>query len=697
MSCWDLGPFLPTSSPTTASAPGAAPTPGTDEKVPPVPPLPTVQQSTSEADGASERLSPRQASVLVLAFQGGLIHALVESPPRAAAVGPACETSASMSTPEQAVGGMNTLTPLKLPSEDTISSEWVEQCTGSELEQWLDSLQWMPFRLCLQHALLQATLCFADRRFELRRMADQVLRPLAEVSLWADLSVLQQQWTAFLPLVDSLPCWVSASTLLLVLQRTHHLLTIPPTSLGPSAAVSARSLTASVCSLLPALVPPVLRLVHAATSDKVLVLSVHLLVFLHARFSHQLGFTASQQQQHFDVLLRLLRAVNHDAHASNAADAPHGANGSSGRGELHARSQAHAQIVERSIVSSIHTDLPPLILLLDVGQKQEWLSWLLLQLELDAEQSILLSLLEATRFCLKPISCTASPAAVHHSTSAEDPDSRTKALAKSSDSLGVLAARRGLFNDPHIPSAAPCSSTSRSTGRPKPALSILLDDNAVAPSARGVLASPERPEVLVTEARVLEVVLRFVTAPALTASVMRGCLAVCGELRLSSSLEAVLSALVLCLQHHNVTASVDTQDPVATQLRALMGGSEGEPPPTRAHLGAAEGDDNDTRSADGDEGDVKDDESDWDDWDEEEDQSAEAGPLLLEVGQFLTELHSRATISDQTDGPNLQPGGSGLLEACLGKMPPSEAAVLLTAIKCWSASTASTPPSPQAR
>ena len=110
---------------------------------------------------------------------------------------------------------------------------WVSRCTEGELHEWLRSLRWQPLRSCLQHALLQVTHCYADSRFELRRMADQVLRPLAETALWADLPVLQQLWASFLPLVDSLPCWVSTSTLLLVLKRTHTfgqalVLAVPP-------------------------------------------------------------------------------------------------------------------------------------------------------------------------------------------------------------------------------------------------------------------------------------------------------------------------------------------------------------------------------------------------------------------------------------------------------------------------------------
>lgn len=56
----------------------------------------------------------------------------------------------------------------------------------------------------------------------------QVLRPLAEVALASDLLTLHSMWLSFLPVIDSLPCWVCASTLLLVLQRADTLRSTPP-------------------------------------------------------------------------------------------------------------------------------------------------------------------------------------------------------------------------------------------------------------------------------------------------------------------------------------------------------------------------------------------------------------------------------------------------------------------------------------
>ena len=187
----------------------------------------------------------------------------------------------------------------------------------------------------------------------------QVLRPLAEVALWGELPVLQQLWSSFVPLVDSLPCWVSASTLLLVLQRTsgfQQLLSLhtsaahpsPPLSpaaappprlpppppapatqpahppahpsahaagaLHPATIEALRSIVEHVCALLPQLLPSVALLVDHASSDKVSVLAAQLVSMAHARFGRQLPLLARQQPMHFASLHRLLTSLFRDAH-----------------------------------------------------------------------------------------------------------------------------------------------------------------------------------------------------------------------------------------------------------------------------------------------------------------------------------------------------------------------------------------------
>ena len=232
------------------------------------------------------------------------------------------------------------------PSCALDDASWVVECSEAELANWLGSLRWQPVRLCLQHCLLQVTQCFADSRFELRRMADQVLRPLAEVALWGELPVLQQLWSSFVPLVDSLPCWVSASTMLLVLQRTSafHLLLqpspsqpaaptgmlttgppptappAPPPTGGALSTLAAPTLAAlgslvhRVEALLPRLLPVVAQLLDGAASDKVSVLAAQLLVLAHARFGRRLAPLRHQQPAHFDSLVRLLASTYQDAH-----------------------------------------------------------------------------------------------------------------------------------------------------------------------------------------------------------------------------------------------------------------------------------------------------------------------------------------------------------------------------------------------
>eukprot|EP00965_Chrysotila_dentata_P179170 5916961-Pleurochrysis_carterae.AAC.2 len=144
-------------------------------------------------------------------------------------------------------------------------------------------------------------------------LRSQVLRPLAEVALWAELPVLKQAWETFLPMVDSLPCWVSSSTLLLALQRTSQLRQLPP----PAEASSQAMLTAisdAVTGQLPTLLAHVARLVENASSDKLCVLGLQLFCVLHARFAEELRLSVRQQRNHFGLLLHVLSELMHTAH-----------------------------------------------------------------------------------------------------------------------------------------------------------------------------------------------------------------------------------------------------------------------------------------------------------------------------------------------------------------------------------------------
>eukprot|EP00965_Chrysotila_dentata_P179169 5916961-Pleurochrysis_carterae.AAC.1 len=71
---------------------------------------------------------------------------------------------------------LSTLRSAPPPCSAQVFSIWTVDVDESEMGQWLATLRWNPLHTSLQHALLQAISCFADRRFELRRMADQVRR-----------------------------------------------------------------------------------------------------------------------------------------------------------------------------------------------------------------------------------------------------------------------------------------------------------------------------------------------------------------------------------------------------------------------------------------------------------------------------------------------------------------------------------------
>jgi len=328
------------------------------------------------------------------------------------------------------------------------TDEWAVEVVEDDLAEWLHSIRWQPMRLCLQHTLLQVTQCFAESRFELRRMADQVMRPLAEVALWGDLPVLQQLWGSFLPQVDSLPCWVAASTLLLVLQRTsgfqsllQYLPSLPSlsTTAAPTAAAASAlahktittlvSIVQRVEDLVPSLLPSVSLLVDRATSDKVSVLAAQLVILTHSRFGGRLPLLRRQQAIHIESLFRLIATLYRDAHPPR--DEGELAEGGGGvefrRGPISAvggmaasavtasmlggaledvdttrRSLEHARLVERSLVSAVRAELPALAYSLSLQQRGQLLPWLLAKLRMPPTVQCVPSLLEALEACLQP-------------------------------------------------------------------------------------------------------------------------------------------------------------------------------------------------------------------------------------------------------------------------------------------------------
>lgn len=363
-------------------------------------------------------LSPAPAPAATVEAPQSLLYLLRQDPPPAIL----CATNAfSLPTPP-ARSTLAAPSEVPLPCADSSADRWVWECDGTnaerEAEEWARALNWVPFGTCLQLSLLQVTQCFADRRFEVRRMADQLLRPLTEVALAADLPVLQGLWASFLPLVDSLPCWVGASTLLLALNHAQHSEDTRPSDVPRPTAPLA--LPQRVRALLPELLGPVSDVVAAATSDKVVVVGMQLLARLLGTFRSDLALSPQRRATHTALLSRALLEVSAQAHPDRSLEGllrdeagdrqssdtspsqhPPSPVAASGRRALPApivsgRDTAHARLIASSLLTAVHAELPAVCEGLERTEGSEMLLYVLSSLRLTVrDPPLLLPLLEA--------------------------------------------------------------------------------------------------------------------------------------------------------------------------------------------------------------------------------------------------------------------------------------------------------------
>lgn len=126
-------------------------------------------------------------------------------------------------------------------------------CPDCELETRAATLSLVPFRQILQHILLQTCSCSFDRRWELRRMADQVLPVLIQVICWFDLAFFKKIWMRYLSSNSSFLQCVATLSIKYVLRTTHELgrsigIKDPSFSASASASASAGTSTAAAAA-----------------------------------------------------------------------------------------------------------------------------------------------------------------------------------------------------------------------------------------------------------------------------------------------------------------------------------------------------------------------------------------------------------------------------------------------------------------
>ena len=459
------------------------------------------------------------------------------------------------------------------------------------LGRWLGGLTWQPLRLCLQHTLLHATTCYADREFELRRMGEQLLKPLCDVAMWVDLPALVQFWLSFLPLVDTLPCWVGASTLLRVLQRTaaHE-------ADEANGHAAAGALVARVLEALPALAPLVAHLVERAAVTKVVVVAAQTLMVLHGRFGGRVPALRAHQPAHAAALLRLLHSTFRDAHPTShlpAADAPP-------LDAMSYRAASHALTLERAMLLAVRGDLAAFAhSLRGAAHRAALAEWLLAHIRLPADAPTLPALLDALEHCLE-----------HHEAAHDDAsDGAHQITAAPVAASAAPASKRQLFESGGAPPLADVDA---------PAALVVLGQLAASPAAAPLAVL--RPCLLACRPALT----RVLPTPAAGGAVAALLRDLCACLRGGAAGVATGGG---ASPSHAPRAEAD----VAARMAALLDG---------ASEGAAVKEAPSTPAVDEDDA-----EDDWDDWDDEDDEeeSAEAGPRMVEeVGELLRWLGGAA-------------------------------------------------------
>ena len=484
------------------------------------------------------------------------------------------------------------------------ASDLPHRCRGrttsrTPLRAWHASLSLQPLRLCLQHALLQVTACYADGRFELRRMADQLLPAVVEVALWAEAAVLEQLWVSFLPLADTLPCWLAAASLQLTLERAH--------TLGHAAPYAAAQLRRA----LPAALPLVTAALERATSDRHRLVCARLIGTLFAKGLHAQLHTpaaAAAAAAAATALLECMRASLRAAHPHLTPPPPAAAAGLACPKAVAARAASFGECS----LDALRADLPALAAHLPLEQhRATLLEWILAQLKLPADAHRLAPLLDAIPPCLAP------PAAA--SATAPAPPSNGRRL-----DFGAEA-----------------------TGQPADA----ADAAAPLPSRASPPPGAGAHEALATLTQLIA------PSPPISAAALKLALAACRHalMRLPDASRAadvalLVAALCTCLRSGGASAPASPLVDLSAEIRRLVGvrrasfdGEKQQLAAAAAASKAAAAAADDASASEGDE-DEDEDESDWDDWDDDEEEEAAAetqagaAPRLEEVGRFLLSL-----------------------------------------------------------
>ena len=145
-------------------------------------------------------------------------------------------------------------------------------------------------QLQLRAILCHTVVCFGDTRWEVRRMAAQVLPALTEVLCWYDVEMLEELWTEMLHSSSTLLVLVSLTALRHALRKCQTLRALLPAlnaqgSGDGSARARVEAVIAGVGALLPALASRIHAVVHnGSIEDGIAILGAEVLMMIHTHW-----------------------------------------------------------------------------------------------------------------------------------------------------------------------------------------------------------------------------------------------------------------------------------------------------------------------------------------------------------------------------------------------------------------------------
>ncbi|KAK3086814.1 hypothetical protein FSP39_023891 [Pinctada imbricata] len=157
-------------------------------------------------------------------------------------------------------------------------------------EEWMQKVSLRDFGSLLTTVLYETLECLADPRWELNRMAQQVLPCLAEVIRWYDISLLEEFWRKHL---SKKACLLTFGAVLILKESVAHsiilqkLLQKPPvTWQNPELCSSIiRGITNTMKCNVPVLLPCLDKLIQRPTYDKLSVTAATTIIMSHTHFS----------------------------------------------------------------------------------------------------------------------------------------------------------------------------------------------------------------------------------------------------------------------------------------------------------------------------------------------------------------------------------------------------------------------------